>query len=323
MFRFNDDIVTHELESGLSFFYRHIIIIFHSLLLLFLLTKIIFVGSSSSFFSFSFLASQRFFLYKMSLTFESPTRGNGANDAYFTPLNMPSIIPQSTSQEDASNSSNSTANTPYYTAPINPSIHQDFLNAIQARHATQPTVLTSPSNERPPPMAGFNLNMGSLANRRQPPTSAIANSSLQPMESIKLNQVLDKYKDTNALLVLDVRSFVQYSHSRIRGSINVSIPNTILKRPTFTLDKVYEAIVLDHARERLRSWEAAECIVFYDQQSQRLLENSASAYLGAKLIRAGFKGQLYYLKGKKIIFCLLHIFLYIFIHSLLLLKRWL
>lgn len=171
------------------------------------------------------------------------------------------------------------------------------MNAIQARHATQPTVLTSPSNERPPPMAGFNLNMGSLANRRQPPTSAIANSSLQPMESIKLNQVLDKYKDTNALLVLDVRSFVQYSHSRIRGSINVSIPNTILKRPTFTLDKVYEAIVLDHARERLRSWEAAECIVFYDQQSQRLLENSASAYLGAKLIRAGFKGQLYYLKG--------------------------
>lgn len=236
----------------------------------------------------------------MSLAFESPTRGNGANDAYFTPLNMPSIIPQSTSQEDASNSTNSTANTPYYTAPINPSLHQDFLNAIQARHATQPTVLTSPSTERSSPMGGgFNLSMGSLASRRQPPTPSAANSPLQALEAPRLNQMLEKYKDTNGLLVLDVRSFVQYSHSRIRGSINVSIPNTILKRPTFTLDKVYEAIVQDHARERLRSWETAESIVFYDQQSLRLLENSASAYLGAKLIRAGFKGQLYYLKGKR------------------------
>ncbi|KAI8643506.1 protein-tyrosine phosphatase-like protein [Parasitella parasitica] len=243
----------------------------------------------------------------MSLAFESPTRGSGANDAYFTPLNMPTMIPQSAAQEDLSSSS---ANTPYYTAPINPSLHQDFLNAIQARHSTQPTVLTSASNERPSPMAGFNLSMGSLANRRQPSASAAAaitsaattaatipDSPLQPMEAISLNQMLDKYVGSNSLLVLDVRSFVQYSHSRIRGSINVSIPNTILKRPTFTLDKVYEAIVLDHARERLRAWEAAEHIVFYDQQSQRLLENSASAYLGAKLIQAGFKGQLYYLKG--------------------------
>ncbi|CEP18626.1 hypothetical protein [Parasitella parasitica] len=215
---------------------------------------------------------------------------------------MPTMIPQSSAQEDLS--SNSTANTPYYTAPINPSLHQDFLNAIQARHATQPTVLISPSNERLSPMAGFNLSMDSLASRRHPPTSAVAttttttsNSPLKPIEAVSLNQMLDKYKESNSLLVLDVRSFVQYSHSRIRGSINVSIPNTILKRPTFTLDKVYEAIVLDHARERLRAWEAAECIVFYDQQSQRLLDNSASAYLGAKLIHAGFKGQLYFLKG--------------------------
>ena len=108
-----------------------------------------------------------------------------------------------------------------------------------------------------------------------------------------------KYKDSNKLLVLDVRSFVQFSHCRISGAINVSIPNTILRRPTFTLDKVYEAIVLDTAREKLKEWASMECIVFYDQQSQLLQENSASAYLAGKLIRAGFKGQLNYLKGKK------------------------
>jgi protein-tyrosine phosphatase len=220
----------------------------------------------------------------MSLAFESPTRGNGTSEAYFTPLNMPSIINNTT--EDTSN--NSSVNTPYYTAPINPSLHQDFLNAIQARHATQPTVLTSPSIERPI----MNLSMGSLASRRQ---SMATKEIIPSIDATKLNQLLQQQEES--LLVLDVRSFVQYSHSRIRASINISIPNTILKRPTFTLDKVYEAIVQDQAREKLKSWEQAKSIVFYDQSSMCLQENSASAYLATKLMRAGFQGQLYYLKG--------------------------
>ena len=86
---------------------------------------------------------------RMSLTFESPThRGNGTGgDAYFTLLNMPSLI----NTEDNNNTNTNTAsNTPYYTAPINPSLHQDFLNAIQARQATQPTVLLTPIAEKPP-----------------------------------------------------------------------------------------------------------------------------------------------------------------------------
>ncbi|KAI8990941.1 protein-tyrosine phosphatase-like protein [Mycotypha africana] len=295
----------------------------------------------------------------MSLTYESPTRANGQNDAYFTPMNTPNIMNNAqvnntnatpatatSANEPILNNSgnnnynntvgsgNSSVNTPYFTAPLNPALHQEFLNAIHARHASQPTVLTSPPISSPnanpvhtPPLAsssggpgGFNLTLSVLANGRQNSPStideqqhlqqqrqrlqqaqALSSSILLPIDPQELNQMLNRYNDasslTTTLLVLDVRSFVQYSHSRIRGSINVSIPNTILKRPTFTLDKVYEAIVLDNARERLRSWNATEYIVFYDQQSQILLENSAAAYLGNKLTRAGFNGQLFYLKG--------------------------
>lgn len=241
----------------------------------------------------------------MSLTFESPThRVNGASEAYFTPLNMPSAMNTTAATTNNMTSTTiveeNTASTPYYTAPITPGLHQDFLNAIQARHSAQPTVLTgvaSPVVEN----TGFSLNMGSLANRRQPMSlnnTSTTSSLLKPVDSDGLKQILIKYKDKdNLLIVLDVRSFVQFSHSKIRGAINVSIPNTILKRPTFTLDKMYEVIVLDSAREKLKCWSKAECIVFYDQQSHILQENTASAYLGAKLIRAGFKGQLNYLKG--------------------------
>ncbi|KAG2201641.1 hypothetical protein INT47_003867 [Mucor saturninus] len=224
----------------------------------------------------------------MSLTFESPTRGG--NEAYFTPLNMPTIHTNTTATEETS------TNTPYYTAPINPGLHQDFLNAIQARHSTQPTVLSAVASPTRADV-GFSLNMGSLAHRRQPPS--LNNSPVAaPLEANALAQLLSAYKDkSHLLLLLDVRSFVQFSHSKIRTAINISIPNTILKRPTFTLDKVYEAIVLEESREKLKTWSTVETIVFYDQQSQLLQENSASAYLASKLIRAGFKGQLNYLKG--------------------------
>ncbi|KAI8886208.1 hypothetical protein K501DRAFT_321970 [Backusella circina FSU 941] len=235
----------------------------------------------------------------MSLTFESPTHRGQSNDAYFTPLNMPSIRPTTATSEEGS--------TPYYTAPINPAIHQDFLNAIQLRHAGQPTVLSSPVRETKLGGSlagggvgvvggaggngggGFTLNMDSLANRRRAKQLQQQQQQQQPQPQ--------NVAAAQSTLVLDVRSFVQFSHSHICHSINISIPNTILKRPTFTLDKVYEGIVLDSARERLKNWQTAASIVFYDQASLILQENSAGAYLGAKLIQAGFKGQLYHLKG--------------------------
>lgn len=63
------------------------------------------------------------------------------------------------------------------------------------------------------------------------------------------------------------------------------------------MEKLYEAIVVDADRERLQRWPSMDRIILYDQTSQFLPDNCAAAYLGSKLSQAGFKGQLYYLKG--------------------------
>ncbi|CAO3664859.1 unnamed protein product [Rhizopus stolonifer] len=253
----------------------------------------------------------------MSLTFESPTlNGESSNDAYFTPLNAPTIISSTDNSSNDNNNDPLNPNTPYYTAPINTMLHQEFLNAIQARHNSQNTVLSSPSKEKKP-----NLTLDSLASRRQKleqqlqlqqqqqqqqqqiqqkstATTSESVSFIKLLDPIHLKELLTKFKqDPGSLLIMDVRSFVQFSHSRIYSSINVSIPNTILKRPTFTLDRVYETIVNEEARKRLRGFQTIDCIVFYDQQSQLVQENSACAYLSTKLIKSGFKGILYSLKG--------------------------
>lgn len=103
---------------------------------------------------------------------------------------------------------------------------------------------------------------------------------------------------TQPVLVLDMRSFVHYSHGRVKSSVNVCIPNTILRRGTFTLDKVYEAIVSEGDRSRLRKWDTFANIVLYDNNSEMMQDGCAIVYLCQKLQQEKYNGSLGYLKGK-------------------------
>ncbi|OAD70008.1 hypothetical protein PHYBLDRAFT_135579 [Phycomyces blakesleeanus NRRL 1555(-)] len=231
----------------------------------------------------------------MSIAFESPTPRAPANEAYFTPLNMPTIH---------STEETTTTNTPYFTAPINPMLHQEFLNAIHTRHAAQPTVL-SPT-ETPTPGPRLTLNAGALASRRRatpsmalsnmPTTPPTTNSSL--LVAITPDELLGWITARpDRILLIDVRSFVQFSHAQLRTALNISTPNTILKRPNFTLEKVCEVIVPGADRTRLSQWNKAEKIVFYDQSSNVIPPASAAIFLSEKFKNAGYKGDLCYLKG--------------------------
>lgn len=105
-------------------------------------------------------------------------------------------------------------------------------------------------------------------------------------------------QDQQHLLLIDTRSFVHYSHLHVKGAINVSIPNTILKRPSFTLEKVLEVIVAESHRQAWAGWPHATHIILYDQASDLPEPNTAIAYLAAKFRLADFQGKLGYLKGK-------------------------
>ncbi|KAI8343502.1 protein-tyrosine phosphatase-like protein [Chlamydoabsidia padenii] len=243
----------------------------------------------------------------MSITFESPSHRR-QGDAYFTPMTVPNSMLTTSSSNNTVNHAGMHNNgdskteendnggtTPYFTAPISPMLHQDFMNAIHQRHSSQPTVF-SPTIERKPAVT---LG-GSIADRRRaskplnlnalpPPTTG-----LLPITPEQLTGYLNSSSSTT--LILDVRSFIQFSHARIKKAINVSVPNTILKRPTFTMDKLYEATV-EADRSRLKQWSSCPVVVFYDQSSTVSSEQCATSYLANKMIHAGYKGSLYYLQG--------------------------
>ncbi|KAI8079679.1 protein-tyrosine phosphatase-like protein [Gilbertella persicaria] len=196
----------------------------------------------------------------MSTTFESPTKYD--NNNMLSPNN--------------NSNSNSKNTTPIKNIKdINHDGFKDFMNAIQSRQLNWSTQ-TAPSIYR----------------HRQI-------EDLAPMECQLLSELMTKYSEQQ-ILIVDVRSFAYYSKSRIQSAIHLSIPSVLLKRASYTLDKVCDSISIPEAAERLRHWQQVTHVVFYDHSAYKPTDsgNSATAILlGSKLRKEGYKGQLNHLQG--------------------------
>ncbi|KAG1084368.1 hypothetical protein G6F42_021812 [Rhizopus arrhizus] len=220
----------------------------------------------------------------MSVTYESPTRylsdtesnNNGKNNVMYSissnendgspctsPFNASRLqIPEQQHQQQLPSASH---------------LNQEFFNALQKRQNN------------------FQSSTGLL-----PQTYRYQHlEDLAPIESEDLNELMTKY-DCHQVLVIDVRSFAFYAKNRIKSAIHISIPSVLLKRPTYTLDKICESIVFEEAANRLKNWHHATHIIFYDHASYKPSDsgNSATAILlGSKLRKSGYSGQLNYLQG--------------------------
>lgn len=205
---------------------------------------------------------------------------------FFSFLSFVKMI--SASVDDASIATKST--TPFYTASsMLPHLqNQEFFNAIESRYNIAGPFAVD--QQQP-----IKLNF-------QVPTPLKLN--VQPKK--KFNMSIDTVcipqllllMETGILLV-DVRSFVKYFQCHIHTSINIAAPNTILKRPSFTLDKVSGVIISEKDRQ---SWDRSiqnnkAHIIFYDQQSETINDNNAIYYLCFKLREIGHQGMLGFLKG--------------------------
>jgi hypothetical protein len=239
----------------------------------------------------------------MSVVFNSPSHSQG--DSYFSPTGpTPSF------------ESNDPSQTPYFTAPLSPMLNTEFFQAVQARQAGTPPFISTDTSDASQPFtpsslqtikdsAPMNLNFSSttLLRREQNKHSSLdINMETKPITSDNLYNLLPTDSSLAAsynLLLLDVRSFVQYSHSHIRTAVGVSVPSTILRRPTFTLEKLSEAIAKDESKVKIQNWRKADTIVLYDQNSYTVQDASTMYYLFQKFQKQGFKGQLFFLYGEE------------------------
>lgn len=93
------------------------------------------------------------------------------------------------------------------------------------------------------------------------------------------------------VLVLDLRVYPQYASARVKGALNLCIPTTLLKRPSFTVQKLLDTFNNNEDREEFEKWDDCPYIVVYDANSMQLKEAITSQNVLKKFVTEGWRGH--------------------------------
>ncbi|TAQ91454.1 hypothetical protein B7494_g148 [Chlorociboria aeruginascens] len=106
-----------------------------------------------------------------------------------------------------------------------------------------------------------------------------------------------KHQSSSHFLLLDLRVFPQFSQSRIQGALNLCIPTTLLKRPSFNLQKLQDTFSNDSEKLKFSKWKEAKYIVVYDAFSSEKKDAISAINTLKKFTNEAWKGHGYILRG--------------------------
>ena len=99
------------------------------------------------------------------------------------------------------------------------------------------------------------------------------------------------------ILILDLRVSTQYAQSHIRDALNLCIPTTLLKRPSFNVQKLADTFKDDEQRERFGNWRSSKYIIVYDNNSSRMKDATICLNMVKKFQAEGYQGTPYIIQG--------------------------
>ncbi|KAA6412488.1 MAG: hypothetical protein FRX48_03479 [Lasallia pustulata] len=106
-----------------------------------------------------------------------------------------------------------------------------------------------------------------------------------------------KTSPSQDILLLDLRVFPQFSVSRLAGAINLCIPTTLLKRPSFNVEKLADTFTKEEEKAKFAGWKEAKYIVVYDASSSQLKDAVSSINTLKKFTSEGWAGSACVLRG--------------------------
>ena len=124
-------------------------------------------------------------------------------------------------------------------------------------------------------------------------SNSVGPSMIMPQALLDLLQSIGQAK----ILILDVRVSPQYTQSRVSGALNLCIPTTLLKRPSFNTQKLKETFTLDEEKERFSKWQDTSIIVLYDANSHQLKDATSAVNTMKKFTNEGWQGTSYVIRG--------------------------
>lgn len=167
-------------------------------------------------------------------------------------------------------------------------LQRNFLSHLDDRHPR----LSLPLNKADPPSPG-------RKNRDVHRADTLPNSLEVGPTFITASQLKQMLGDLAAsqFLLLDLRVAPQYSQYRIKGALNLCIPTTLLKRPSFNIHKLTETFKIEEEKERFAKWQSCEFIVVYDARSSEKKDALSAVNTLRKFENEGWRGQSLILRG--------------------------
>ncbi|KAM4060680.1 protein-tyrosine phosphatase domain-containing protein [Hirsutella rhossiliensis] len=103
--------------------------------------------------------------------------------------------------------------------------------------------------------------------------------------------------DDGRLLLLDIRSSQSFAQSRVKGALNLCIPTTLLKRPTFNIQKLQQTFQGGSGSGKFAEWRKMDWIVVYDAHASDKRDAVTAQNMIKKFTNEGFTGHTAILRG--------------------------
>jgi protein tyrosine phosphatase len=116
------------------------------------------------------------------------------------------------------------------------------------------------------------------------------------ISSTELKGLLENTSESQ-LLVLDLRIAPQFSKCRIKGALNLCIPTTLLKRPSFNLRKLTDTFKVEEEKAHFSTWRVCKYIVIYDARSTEKRDATSAINILKKFTNEGWEGRPCILRG--------------------------
>jgi len=99
------------------------------------------------------------------------------------------------------------------------------------------------------------------------------------------------------VLLLDARPYPYYCEAHIEGSLNLCIPTTLLKRPSFNTQRLQDTFTGDAEKRKFGTWKQCAHIIVYDSSTSSLKDAAPLVNVLKKFSADGWDGEALILSG--------------------------
>lgn len=173
----------------------------------------------------------------------------------------------------------------------------DFNEHSTARSLGSPPLRSSDKPSRPAIslLDSSASGSGSILNRMSSaPTSLEPQIPLMVLPS-RIAELLNNAM--HDVLLLDMRVATQYAQARIKRALNLCIPTTLLKRPSYNVHRLADTFKEEEQKQEFGRWKTDKVIIVYDQASSQSTEAHSCVNILKKFASEGWTGQSLIIRG--------------------------